>query len=222
MAPASVLQMAFQSRTATRVSVHPVAPFRRVSRKGTGAVSQLYRMAYVPKALIYQADWISFRGYRNESSVFMLDGNSISLSSPTLTFKDVTDKLWMHENTTYARDDMRGICQPGKTYQWGFSFYALLAFCITTTLYAVVMYSLWLRTYLDSRKHRAGHRLGLFRAAIDFADALKAGVGEDCTYKTEKQLKALVNSRELGISYKNVNELPPPRVRRRGKQQTSD
>jgi hypothetical protein len=46
---------------------------------------------------------------------------------------------------------------------------------------------------------------------MDFADALKAQVGEDCTDKTEKELADLVNSYELGICCNDVDELPPPR-----------
>jgi hypothetical protein len=158
------------------------------------------------------------RGNQDMPSTFFLGGSMISLPSPRLTFEEVTDDLWLHNNKTYTTDDIHATCQPGKTYQWGFSFFTLLAFCITTTVYAIIMYSLWLRTYLHSRSHRAGQELGLFRAAMDFADALKAQAGEDCADMTEKQLTDLVNSHELRISCKNVDTLPPPRVRRRGKQ----
>lgn len=108
---------------------------------------------------------------------------------------------------------MHGICQPEKTYQWGFSFLALMVFCVITTLYAFSMYVLWLKIFLNSRKHRAGQRLGLFRAAMDFANALNAQAGEDCANKTEKQLADLVGSHKLGISCDNVDELPGPRVK---------
>jgi hypothetical protein len=157
-------------------------------------------------------------GSNDTLSSFVFNGNNISLPPPRLTFEEVTDDLWLHNNKTYTTDDIHATCQPGKTYQWGFSFFTLLAFCITTTVYAIIMYSLWLRTYLHSRSHRAGQELGLFRAAMDFADALKAQAGEDCADMTEKQLTDLVNSHELRISCKNVDTLPPPRVRRRGKQ----
>jgi hypothetical protein len=111
---------------------------------------------------MYQADadsyadpYLGTQTSNDVPSIFMLNGNNISLPSPILTFEFGGD-LWMHDNTTYPWDDLQGICQPGKTYQWGFSFYALLAFCVATTVYAITMYSLWLRTFLYSRKHRAG------------------------------------------------------------------
>ena len=126
----------------------------------------------------------------------------------------------MYNNKTYTDTTVRAIFLPNKGYQWGFSFYVLLTFSIITTVYAIIMYSLWLRTFLHSRNHRAGHQLGFFRAAMDFADALKDQAGDNSTNKTEKELSALVDSRELGITCTNVDELPPPRVRRRGRQRS--
>ena len=183
--------------------------------KSPDCESNISCLVYISRLLISQIviDSSVVSPSKNVSSTFMLNGHNISLPSPCLTFEGRMDQLWMHQNKTYTRDDMHGICQAGTTYQWGFSFLALLAFCITTTLYAVTMYSLWLRTYLHSRRHRAGQRLGLFKAVMDFSDALKAQVGEDCADKSEKQLEDLVNSHELGISCTNVDELPPPRRR---------
>lgn len=157
------------------------------------------------------------------SSVFVLNGVNISLPAPRLTLEPVVgfDSLWMYNNRTYTRNEIRATCLPGNVYQWGFSFYVLLTFCIVTALYSIAMYSLWLRTYLHSRNHRAGQELGVFRAVMNFSEALKDQAGEDCTHLTEKQLLEIVNSNALGITCVNVDELPPPRLRRRGKQRNS-
>jgi hypothetical protein len=196
-------------------------------------VSRIYYNLY--NSLICGTDFDTFLGSNDVASNFTIDGNytillpgsddvpstftmnghNISLPPPRLTSTYVWQKVWMHDNSTYTRDDMRATCQPGKRYQWGFSFLPLLAFCVYTTEIAVFVYLMWVDTYLDSRKHRAGHRLGLFRAAMDFSDSLKAEAGEDCTDKTEKQLTALVDSYELGINYKNVDELPRRRPRKK-------
>jgi hypothetical protein len=173
--------------------------------------SELSRSAYKHEWLTCHTDINSGSAdVNNVPSIFILNGHNISLSPPRLTF-ELPPRLYMHDNTTYTSDDMQTICQPDKTYQWGFSFLALLAFCVTTMVHAIIMYSLLLRTYLYSRKHRAGQSLGRFRAVMDFTDALKAQVGEDCTDKTEKQLVDLANSHGLGIGCNDVEELPPPR-----------
>lgn len=149
----------------------------------------------------------------------MLNEVNVSLPASRLTTVDAAG-LWMYNNKSYTVDDLRPICQPGNKYQWGFSFYVLLTFCIVTNLYAIAMYSLWLKTFLHSRKHRAGQEIGFFRAALDFADALKIQAGDDCTSKSEKELSDLVDRRGLGIVCTNVDELPPPRARRRGKRRS--
>jgi len=194
------------------VSYQPVSAFGRGIFVGyQQCKSSLLCSVYRP--LTYWSDADLYETSANVTSTFVLRGHNISLPPPTLTFERTEDDFWMHDNKTYSKDDVTGTCQPEKTYQWGFSFYALLAFCVTTTVYAIIMYSLWLKTFLHSRKHRAGQKIEIFRAVLDFADAFKAQVGENCSDKTEEQLVALVKSDELGISCANVDELPPPRSR---------
>ncbi|KAG9748177.1 hypothetical protein KCU73_g7158, partial [Aureobasidium melanogenum] len=67
----------------------------------------------------------------NAPSYFMLNGVNISLPAPRLTLEGAAG-LWMHDNKSYTENDLRPICQPGNKYQWGFSFYVLLTFCIIT------------------------------------------------------------------------------------------
>jgi len=210
MVLASVFQMTFRSQP---VFVQTAVTSKKDCPQGVGSVSRVSLLYSVYKPLTNRSDIGLYETSAKVTSTFVLGGHNISLPPPTLTFKGSKDKLWMHDNKTYTDNDLTGTCQPEKTYQWGFSFYALLAFCVTTMVYAFMMYFLWLRTYLHGRTHRAGQSLGIFRAVLNFADAFKAQVGEDCTDKTEKELVALVNSHEFGIRFNNVDELPPPRSR---------
>ncbi|KAG9659507.1 MFS general substrate transporter, partial [Aureobasidium melanogenum] len=55
-------------------------------------------------------------GNSNVSSVFVLNGVNISLPAPRLTLEPVVgfDSLWMYNNRTYTRNEIRATCLPGN------------------------------------------------------------------------------------------------------------
>lgn len=102
-------------------------------------------------------------------------------------------------NSTWIRNAT--ICQPAKTYQWGFSALMLFSFSILTIVYGLVMIQLnfyiWRRTSINKRDLH----FSVYRDILDLAAEIKAELGDGVEDLSAKDLDKCMNiSATLGQS----------------------
>lgn len=93
------------------------------------------------------------------------------------------------------------VCQPAKTYQWGFSALMLFSFSILTIVYGLVMMQLnlyiWRRTSINKRNLH----FSVYRDILDLAAEIKAELGDGAETLPAKDLDKCMNiSATLGQS----------------------
>lgn len=105
------------------------------------------------------------------------NGDSDSLES--LQY-DMSKALWIWKGEVYNLSYVlaEGQCLPLMTHNWGFSFLGLFIVMFFTAVWSIGMYAMWLDAYLNSRFSRASRDLGMYRAAWDFAEAMRRDMGD--------------------------------------------
>lgn len=102
-------------------------------------------------------------------------------------------------NSTWIRSQT--VCQPAKTYQWGFSALMLFSFSILTIVYGLVMmqmnFYVWHRTSINKRDLH----FSVYRDILDLAAEIKAELGDGVEDISAKDLdKCMKISATLGQS----------------------
>lgn len=78
------------------------------------------------------------------------------------------------------------VCEPGYNYQWGFAaFWVLLSVTLSTT-WIISTYSIWLDAQHHSELVRKGRKMGMNRAIIDTAEAIKEALEPDNNAYSER------------------------------------
>ncbi|KAL9618970.1 MAG: hypothetical protein Q9160_006364 [Pyrenula sp. 1 TL-2023] len=176
-------------------------------------------------------------GPLDQNSTFMSTTGPIDLPAPILNISsfdgvagieyivlpagetlDGMSFCWAYKNTTYSPRDIgkAGICTPNETYKWGFSFLLLFIFCVMQLFWFLGMNIMWLDAHLASRFNRAGRDIGIHRAALDFANAMKKDMGEDvaeCVGNAEIRRRMLrrLNGGSLFMAMSDPSTLPMSR-----------
>ncbi|KAK2760948.1 hypothetical protein FQN54_002190 [Arachnomyces sp. PD_36] len=155
-----------------------------------------------------------------QPSKWELDGSTIDLDSPTLniTFLDEdtvrAERQYTYEGrqgTVYSWPYMleHGSCQPGRTYQWGFSYIFLFMMSIYNCIWTFIMCGMWIDTRRASHMYRSGHRPGLLRSVMDMSSAIREELGEEAQHYSNDELEwclresdgaMLVEQKELRVS----------------------
>jgi hypothetical protein len=88
--------------------------------------------------------------------------------------------LWIWKGEVYNLSYVlaEGQCLPLMTHNWGFSFLGLFIVMVFTAVWSIGMYIMWLDAYLNSRFSRVNRDLGMYRAAWDFAEAMRRDMGD--------------------------------------------
>jgi len=87
---------------------------------------------------------------------------------------------WLLEHST---------CNPGKTYQWGFSYGVLLTWVVSTAIYVVLLVYLDLHVNANSRADRHRFHVSLFRDVLDLAKEIRAQLGPGVETMTGEELE---------------------------------
>jgi hypothetical protein len=164
----------------------------------------------------------------NEASTFKYNGHDYQLSSPTLELKPLSVPvmqgepvvIWtkfptfVYNGQVLTVDDVqnRGICQPQKVYQWGFSFILLFAFLVTATALSTALYVFWLFTTEATSNVETTSVYGLFKTAIEVGEHIRADLGDDVQRMSESGIRRELKERErvkLGGIRKVMRDLFP-------------
>lgn len=98
--------------------------------------------------------------------------------------KKIQSPLLTNGDFTYDLEELnkRGQCQQSNTsYKWGFSFLILFYVILGFIVWCVGMYALWLDAFFNSRVDNSGRHIGLQRAVLDLASAMKNDMGDNLT-----------------------------------------
>ncbi|CAO2653004.1 Nn.00g024150.m01.CDS01 [Neocucurbitaria sp. VM-36] len=141
-----------------------------------------------------------FFGYENESSVF----NGIELPPPVLNisafylpahlngsgwvdprtheslFTNSSQMSWTSSNQTYDYSHIKdqGTCQAVESYQWGFSFIQLNFMIISLLIWAIGIFTMWLKTHFIMKRRGQRDVAGEYKAVLELADAMHAQIGD--------------------------------------------
>ncbi|KAK5696263.1 hypothetical protein LTR17_024368 [Elasticomyces elasticus] len=139
------------------------------------------------------------------STINLRDSNAtINLLPPPLSVvpnsylwavTDAEQYVWVGDarmTREYLTDEGNAICQPGKTYQWGFSFAVLLMFAIMTASYSALLIYLDWHVYTYSRADRYKHSVSVFRDVLDLAQELQDQLGSGVMALTGEELDTKV------------------------------
>jgi len=129
-----------------------------------------------------------------------------------------SDPLFYHQlsDTLYnlTQFNSNGGCQQLRDvrYKWGFSFLLLYAFVVTWLVWTIVMYGLYLDSYLHSRLDVVRRNMGLDRAVLDLSLAMQKEVdSQNVQLHGDRQLHHLFKSGCMSYQDLPLGTLPPTR-----------
>ncbi|TID18239.1 hypothetical protein E6O75_ATG06315 [Venturia nashicola] len=80
-------------------------------------------------------------------------------------------------------------CLPDGNYAWGFAeFWLMLSLC-SVTVWIIGTYAIWLDAQHHSQLVRKGRKMGMNRAILDTAEAIKESLGPDTNAYSEEELE---------------------------------
>ena len=143
-------------------------------------------------------------------------GVDTNLTSPTL---DISMKPGFQNDNELYNDTYvvsNAVCTPGKTYQWGFSFYVLFLTAIFFWVWSLGMCTMWMDAHRNSQFDQAGEygKLGLFKAVMVLSQSIRSEFGQEAEKLTNKELVAKVNHPVEGLLL-SLDGLPPSRSEER-------
>ena len=140
----------------------------------------------------------------------------VLLPPPTLNITQPWRYLYNQQVYSSSYIEANSKCMPLSTYQWGFSWYVLLVLSITTAIWALGMYIMWMDTHRNSRFDQAGEigTLGTFKAVMDLSSAIRAEFDPAADKYTNQGLLEKVKHTKDGMIY-SVEGLPLSRSEER-------
>ncbi|QDS76108.1 hypothetical protein FKW77_006464 [Venturia effusa] len=81
------------------------------------------------------------------------------------------------------------VCEQNNTYKWGFAAFWVLLSVTSCTAWIIGTYAIWLDAQHHSELVRKGRKMGMNRAIIDAAEAIKEALGPDTNAYCEKELE---------------------------------
>ncbi|SMR43176.1 unnamed protein product [Zymoseptoria tritici ST99CH_1E4] len=157
---------------------------------------------------------------------FSRSGNRCVLVNSNMTFRNTTydlgidplkikiEPIWTVDGTELSRKylEENSVCQPGKTYKWGFSCQLLLLFCSMTTVYAGIVAALHWDVCNFGRANNLDHRTGLYRDILDLAQEIdnELDVDDKEVYLTAAVLETKITTQTGSIAVE-AKDLPPRR-----------
>lgn len=123
--------------------------------------------------------------------------------------------MLIYQGKNYSRPFVaeHGVCQPGRTYRWGFSSAILCLLSIFQVLWVSIMWAIWAHARMNSHVAREGYTSAPYRAALALSKAIRHEIGGECDVLSEKGLqlrlhpsgngmilqRAAVDSLEIGV-----------------------
>jgi hypothetical protein len=145
-------------------------------------------------------------------------------TDPTTRTKPYTNTsnvayTYPNSNKTYGLEYIQdqGSCQQLPTYKWGFSFLLLFIVILLSNIWAMGTYTLWLDAYLNSRFDHARRNMGIQRAILDAANAMRKDMGEEATEtlsnrELNKRIQRSLHGRRVGYDMLDDRNLPLSRM----------
>lgn len=171
-------------------------------------ISMFYLPSAYPRSLVTYPTGESSGYHDDAQATFSFHG-----------YNDTSEARWAYNNETYDMAYLKknGTCPQQDTYKWGFSFLLLFIFCIIQAVWFIGMYILWMEAYLSSRHHRAGRDMGIHRAALDFATAIRKDMSDEATEdlgntEIRRRLRRNLDSGVLRMNVLDPSALPPNRA----------
>ncbi|KAF2848402.1 hypothetical protein T440DRAFT_556724 [Plenodomus tracheiphilus IPT5] len=135
---------------------------------------------------------------QSNSSVFStitLEPPILNISAYYVPYKHVTQKVWMHDNTTYSLDHIsnQGTCQPIETYQWGFSYIQLIIMLIFCLIWATGISCMHIHAYYTMKHRGRTDVAGVYKATLELAHAMNTHLLTTGEFST-KEILALTES----------------------------
>ncbi|EOD48733.1 hypothetical protein UCRNP2_4508 [Neofusicoccum parvum UCRNP2] len=93
-----------------------------------------------------------------------------------------------------------------NTYEWGLAPGILLIWIPLMLIWTAGMYLVWFDTHRNSKLWRSGRRLGMWRAVLDLAEAIREDLGPDLAGYSNEELDKAIN--EKGSSWMYYAEGP--------------
>nr|OQO24126.1 hypothetical protein B0A51_07549 [Rachicladosporium sp. CCFEE 5018] len=154
--------------------------------------------------------WTSFHAASNfthDGHTYQLDNNTLTLSS-LIVANDTNGNyivsidsehasVFIYDGKILTPNDFlqAGMCQPQRTYQWGFSFLLLFAFLVTMIVLSLTLYIYRCYGCRPSGHEETTEVFGPFRTAIVVADRVRADLGDAVQGMSEKQIQVELASR---------------------------
>ncbi|KAK5679492.1 hypothetical protein LTS10_008310 [Elasticomyces elasticus] len=135
-----------------------------------------------------------------------------------LTIPDAA-AYWSYNTEALSNDYLQHntTCQPLTDYQWGFSSLLLFAFCVTSLVFAIVMFFLDAVSYLEGCADRLDVPANVYRDALDLSIDLRARYGEEVDQMPSRELLNLVEHERSEMSL-DLTHLPQNRKEMRKQQ----
>ncbi|OQO09543.1 hypothetical protein B0A48_04945 [Cryoendolithus antarcticus] len=173
----------------------------RVTHRYLGASYGLYGCPF----------WTSFHtssNFTHNGHTYQLDNNTLSLSS-LIVANDTSgnyivsidsnhDPVFIYDSDILTYNDLlqTGICQPQKTYQWGFSFLLLFVFLVTMIVLSLALYIYRCFECKASGREETTSVFGPFKTAIVVADRVRVDLGDGVQSMSENQIQEVLASRQ--------------------------
>lgn len=123
------------------------------------------------------------------------------LLGPPLLNITIPDELTVkYDSRFFVADDIaeRGVCQASPNrYQWGFSFHLTFAYLVTSTILALALYIIWLRS--GDGKELADTIFGDLKTAVVVAQAVDEVTFAPASQMREKALQMLKSEQRVGV-----------------------
>ncbi|OJD29615.1 uncharacterized protein BKCO1_7600019 [Diplodia corticola] len=142
----------------------------------------------VNRGVLKSTDASSFNGHR--------------LQPPPLQFSVRPGYSYGDEFYPNAYCEEFGFCKPvNDVYRWGFSYLLLFVIVVLTYVWAGVLVALHAYTRRNSRLAQAGRGLGLYRAVLDLAKAIREELGEEAQVLSNEVLQSRLAEASEGLRY---------------------
>jgi hypothetical protein len=93
------------------------------------------------------------------------------------------------------------VYQPSNDYSWGFSYLLLFISSILNTLWVLITFRLSESANKHRQTFKVGRRLGMFRAVMDLAVAMKRDLRPNASAGTEWKLRDQLRKSNYGITF---------------------
>jgi hypothetical protein len=97
----------------------------------------------------------------------------------------------------YFIDPVNVQCIANGSYQWGFSNYVAIFFCMIQIFWIIGTYGVWVHMNRKGEMVGKAREMGVYRAAMDLAAAIGSEVGGDACAYGESEIRSVLGGRRV-------------------------